>query len=57
MEEGEGSGAGESQGRSRGNSTSADPELDKDCLMKYVKIKTRHITDGQVRTRGRRPVE
>ena len=41
--------APESQARSRGTSgTGADPELDQDCLMKYVKIKTRHITDGQV---------
>ncbi|XP_043230957.1 nuclear receptor coactivator 7-like isoform X2 [Amphibalanus amphitrite] len=39
--------SGETQAAAKGTSTGADPELDKDCLMKYVKIKTRHITDGQ----------
>ncbi|XP_037083133.1 oxidation resistance protein 1-like isoform X2 [Pollicipes pollicipes] len=38
------------QQRSRASTRDSDVdelELDRDCLMKYVKIKTRHITDGQ----------
>lgn len=35
--------------RTPANSVDADRALDQDCLERFLKIRVRHVTDGQVR--------